>query len=81
MGKVASSTEVMPDGTGIAWSVVGTRMTHHNASLQVVAEDGRTRGIWIADLLPHDMAPSIAGMIEQGLAVMKRTLEASADFR
>jgi hypothetical protein len=34
--------------------------------------------VWIADLLPHDMAPGIAAMIEQGLAVMKRTMEATA---
>ena len=62
----------------LAWAVVGTRMTHHNASLQILAENGRTRGVWIADLLPHDIAPQIAGMIEQGLSVMKRTMEGSA---
>jgi carbon monoxide dehydrogenase subunit G len=61
----------------IAWAVVGTRMTHHNASLQVFAENGRTRAAWIADLLPHELAPQIAGMIEQGLSVMKRTMEGS----
>jgi hypothetical protein len=59
----------------IAWAAVGTPMTHHNASLQVFAENGRTRGVWIADLLPHELAPQIAGMIEQGLSVMKRTME------
>jgi carbon monoxide dehydrogenase subunit G len=61
----------------IAWAVVGTRMTHHNASLQVFGENGRTRGVWIADLLPHELAAQIAGMIEQGLSVMKRTMEGS----
>ncbi|MFA5939768.1 MAG: SRPBCC family protein [Sinimarinibacterium sp.] len=59
----------------LAWSVVGTRMTHHNASLQVFADGGGCRAVWIADLLPHELAPMIAGMIEQGLAAMKRTLE------
>jgi hypothetical protein len=62
----------------IAWAVVGTRMTHHNASLQLFAENGGTRGVWIVDLLPHEIAPQIAGMIEQGLSVMKRTMEGSA---
>jgi len=62
----------------IAWAVVGTRMTHHNASLQLFAENGGTRGVWIADLLPHEIAPQIAGLIEQGLSVMKRTMEGSA---
>src|SRR4051812_27444284 len=54
----------------LAWSVVGGRMTHHNASAQVFAEgDGRSRFVWIADLLPHELKPAIAAMIDQGLAV------------
>jgi carbon monoxide dehydrogenase subunit G len=60
----------------LAWSVVGGRMTHHNASAQVFADgDSRTRFVWIADLLPHELAPTIAGMMDQGLAAVKRTLE------
>jgi carbon monoxide dehydrogenase subunit G len=59
----------------IAWAAVGTPMTHHNASFQVLADNGRTRGVWIADLLPHELAPAIATMIEQGLAAMKRAME------
>lgn len=56
----------------IAWAATGTQMTHYNASFQVFAhEGGRTRGVWIADLLPHEMAPEIAAMIEQGLAAMQ----------
>jgi len=61
----------------LAWSVVGGRMTHHNASAQVFAENGGTRFVWIADLLPHEMAPAITQMIEQGLAVIQRTLESA----
>jgi carbon monoxide dehydrogenase subunit G len=63
----------------LAWSVVGGQMTHHNASAQVFADgDGRTRFVWIADLLPHHLAPTIAAMMDQGLAVIKRTLEVAA---
>ena len=62
----------------LAWSVVGGRMTHHNASAQVFAEsDGRSRFVWIADLLPHELKPAIAAMIDEGLAVIKRTLESA----
>jgi carbon monoxide dehydrogenase subunit G len=62
----------------LVWSVVGGRMTHHNASAQVFADgDSRSRFIWIADLLPHELAPAITGMIEQGLVVIKRTLESA----
>lgn len=60
----------------VVWSVVGGVMTHHNASAQVFP-DGRDacRFVWIADLLPNQVAPAITAMIEQGLAVIKATLE------
>ncbi len=62
----------------LAWSVVGGRLTHHNASLQVFAEgDARCRAVWIADLLPHALAPAIEAMIVQGMAAMKTTLESA----
>jgi len=62
----------------VAWSAVGGRMTHHNASAQVFP-DGATgcRFVWIADLLPNEVAPAIAAMIEQGMAVIKATLEST----
>lgn len=62
----------------IAWSAVGGRLSHHNASAQVVAARERScEVVWIADLLPDELAPAIAGMIEAGLAAMKRTLESA----
>ena len=66
----------------LVWSVVGGPMTHHNASLQVFADgDGRSRVVWIADLLPNDLGPTIAAMIEQGMGVMRQTLERAARQR
>jgi carbon monoxide dehydrogenase subunit G len=61
----------------LVWAVVGSpRLTHHNASLQVFAEDERrSRVVWIADLLPNEIAGYIAGLVEQGLGTMKKTLE------
>lgn len=57
----------------VSWAAVGTKLTHHNASFQLFEEpDGRTRGAWVADLLPHEAAPNIAAMIDQGMAAMKR---------
>ncbi|MDM0033888.1 SRPBCC family protein [Variovorax sp. J22P271] len=59
------------------WSASGGRLTHHNASLQVFAEDaGHSRLVWIADLLPNEMAQPITGMIAAGMQAMKKTLEA-----
>jgi hypothetical protein len=43
--------------------------------LQVFAQDEGSHVVWIADLLPHELAPPIAAMMEQGLATMKRTIE------
>jgi carbon monoxide dehydrogenase subunit G len=63
----------------LAWSVVGGRFTHHNASMQIFAEEGgRTRAVWIADLLPHELAAPVGGMIAQGLEAMKKMLERAA---
>jgi carbon monoxide dehydrogenase subunit G len=59
----------------LVWAVVGGRMTHHNASMQISAEGPRhTRVVWIADLLPDELAGPIGTMIDQGLAAMKTTL-------
>ncbi len=71
--------DVDDDSRRVAWAAVGGPMTHYNASAQVFAEgERRSRFVWIADLLPHEMGPAIAGMIEQGLTVIKRTLEGEA---
>ena len=44
----------------LVWSVVGGRFKHHNASAQVFADgDGRSRFVWIADLLPDEIAGDI----------------------
>src|ERR1700730_15440140 len=76
-GLVARET-IVDEASRLVWAVVGGRPTHHNTSLQVFADgEGRSRVVWIADLLPDELAGSIAGMIEQGMAVMKKTLEGS----
>jgi hypothetical protein len=62
----------------LVWSVVEGRPTHYNASLQVFAEGEGSRLVWIADLLPNELEPAIAGMIAQGMAAMKQKLEAAA---
>jgi carbon monoxide dehydrogenase subunit G len=60
----------------LAWSARGGRLTHHNASVQVFADgEGRSRLVWIADLLPHELAGDIRAMIEQAAAAMRKTLE------
>jgi hypothetical protein len=64
----------------LVWAVVGGRPTHHNASLQVLVEgERRSPVIWIADLLPDELAAPIASLIDQGMAVMKQTLESRVE--
>jgi carbon monoxide dehydrogenase subunit G len=63
----------------VAWSVVGSpAMTHHNASAQVFPDGDGTRFVWIADLLPNEAAPRIAGMIEAGLGAIRAHFEKPA---
>jgi carbon monoxide dehydrogenase subunit G len=60
----------------LVWSIVGGRFIHHNASAQVFAEGAhRCRFVWMADLLPDEIAGAIAAMMEQGVAVIQNTLE------
>ena len=58
----------------VAWSAVGGRLSHHNASMQIFADGDGTKAVWLADLLPNELAGAISGMIEQGLGAMQRAL-------
>ncbi|WP_296595899.1 SRPBCC family protein [Phenylobacterium sp.] len=64
------------DARRLAYSVRTERFTHHSASF--VVEDrggGKSRLIWTADVLPDEVAPTLAGMMEAGIAVAKETLD------
>jgi hypothetical protein len=64
----------------LVWSASGGTLTHHNASVQVfAAPDGAACVVWIADLLPDKAASAIGAMIDQGMAVMKQTLDRLAE--
>lgn len=60
----------------VAWSVKEEPFHHHNASAQVfdVAPD-RCRFVWVADVLPDALGGFVTGLIEQGLGVIRATLE------
>ncbi|HEY3970134.1 MAG TPA: SRPBCC family protein [Solirubrobacteraceae bacterium] len=61
----------------LAWSIVGGPYTHHNASSQVFPDgDGGARFVWIADLLPNELAERTGEMMERGTSIVKQTLEA-----
>jgi len=56
----------------LAWSAVGGRLTHHNASAQVFADGDKSRLVWTADLLPNELADDIRTMIDHGAAAMQK---------
>lgn len=63
----------------LVWSIVDGPYTHHNGAAQVIAnEDGTTRFVWIADLLPNEMAEMTGEMMERSVETVKQSLEASA---
>ena len=63
----------------LAYTVAGGKASHHHASAQVFAEGpGRSRFVWITDVLPDAMAAYIEPMMAQGAAAMKAALEAQA---
>jgi uncharacterized protein YndB with AHSA1/START domain len=63
----------------LVWSVVDGPYTHHNASAQVVSEEGGgARFVWVADLLPHELAERTGAFMKQGTSGVKTTLEAQS---
>lgn len=63
----------------LAWSIVGGPYTHHNAYAQVFPEGKNAcRFVWIADLLPNELAAPTGEAMQQGTNVVKQTLEAQA---
>ena len=64
------------DARRLVWAIVDGPYTHHNASAQVFSEgEGAARFVWMADLLPNDLAAPTARAMEQGTTVIKQTLE------
>ncbi len=62
----------------LVWAVVDGPFKHYNASAQVFdAGSTRCRFVWIADLLPNELANDVATMMDQGLSVIKRSMEGS----
>jgi carbon monoxide dehydrogenase subunit G len=58
----------------LVYAVISERVTHYNASVQVLADgEGCCRMIWTIDLLPNEIAPYVDGQMDQGAsAVQKR---------
>ena len=76
-GFVARELIVDLDGAArrLAYSARSERLQHHHASFQVLEDgNGRCRIVWIADVLPHAAAAMVGAMMDEGVAVMSKTL-------
>ena len=85
-GAVAREVLVSIDDEArrLVYSIVESPLgsTHDNSSAQVVAQaDGRSRFVWVKDVLPDELAPRIDELMEHGIGVIKRTLESPARSR
>jgi len=62
----------------LVYCAVGGRTSHHNAFFQIFpASDGKSKVLWVTDLLPDEMREPIEQMVEQGSGAIQRTLEKS----
>jgi carbon monoxide dehydrogenase subunit G len=69
--------DIDPKHKRLVYAVVGNeRLTHHNASAQILAEGAnKSRFVWIADFLPNALTPYLDSQMQLGGEVMKRALE------
>ena len=59
----------------LVYAVKSERLTQHSASVQVFAEnDGRSRLVWIVDVLPNEVAPYMDSQMDLGTAAMQKAL-------
>jgi len=61
----------------LAYTVIesGLGPSHHNGAAQVIGEGGGTRFVRTTDVLPDDLAPTIARLMDAGIAAITSTLE------
>ena len=63
----------------LVYAIKSDRLTQHSASAQVFAEsDGRSRVVWIADVLPNEVAPYMDAQMDEGAAAMQKSLGRNA---
>lgn len=83
-GMIVRERFVSSDDTRrrLVWSVVGAPFEHHNGVASVSPDgEGRCLFDWQADVLPDVLASELEPMMRDGLAAIRRHLEADADSR
>jgi hypothetical protein len=63
----------------LVYAVASERVKQHSASVQVFSDgDGRSRLVWIVDVLPHEIAPYMSAQMDQGALAMQTALGRNA---
>lgn len=63
----------------LVYAVISDRVTQHSASVQVFADGAdRSRLVWIVDVLPHAIAPYMAGQMDLAAQAMRTALGRAA---
>ncbi|MEH2472987.1 carbon monoxide dehydrogenase subunit G [Nitrobacteraceae bacterium AZCC 2161] len=63
----------------LVYAIVSERVKQHSASVQVLADGAtRSRVIWIADVLPHEIAPYMDAQMDLGALAMQKALARTA---
>ena len=78
--SVARETLVSADPATrrLVYFIASERMTHHNASAEIVPDGpARCRFVWITDVLPDALAPYIDAQMTEGARAMKAQLEST----
>jgi ribosome-associated toxin RatA of RatAB toxin-antitoxin module len=77
-GRQARELIVSVDDTArrVCWAIVDDPFVHYNGAAQVTPlNDSACRFTWLSDLLPNGLEPTVAAMIEAGIAAIKRAQE------
>jgi hypothetical protein len=80
-GNVAQELLVTMDDARmrLVYAVVSPRVKQHSASIQVFAEgEGRSRMVWIADVLPNEIGPYIDSQMDLGALAMQKNFRREA---
>jgi len=60
----------------LVYTSIGGRASHHNAFFQVFPDGtGKSRILWVTDLLPDEVAVPVGQMVDAGIEAIKRTLK------
>ena len=63
----------------LVYAVVSPRVKQHSASIQIFADGkGHSRMVWIADVLPNEIAPYIDSQMALGAAAMQKQFRRDA---